>query len=327
MIPALRPTISFCVCKILGIGLLFALWLDRVEVAGFFLILFITVMTLLRWRIPRLWPTIVLDGVALWIFGEYGVLSLFVVSELFYRAWEAERKRGLYLRDIEAHRYYELERLQSDLLAASAQIENMTAVAERTRIARDIHDNAGHEIIAAYISFQTVRTLLTTEDAETLAFYDNALERLDKGANKIRESVHNLSAVTALGVDNLRDICKAFPRCDVAFSTFGDTSKIPVHAWGMLEACLNECLTNIAKHTLATRVSVSLDTTQHIIRLDIENNGVTTAKNFSMGSGLRNLRYRAAAVGGSFSAHKIEKEEGTFRAICVLPITRGGDNE
>jgi two-component system, NarL family, response regulator LiaR len=80
----------------------------------------------------------------------------------------------------------------------------MTAVSERARIAAEIHDNAGHEIIGAYMSLQTARELLSDSNTEALDLYDMALGRLDSGVNKIREAVHNLSPLTALGVEALK---------------------------------------------------------------------------------------------------------------------------
>ena len=64
----------------------------------------------------------------------------------------------------------------------------MTAVMERARIARDLHDNAGHAIIGAYISFHTIRPLLRFEDPEIGELYDTALSHLSDGVEKLRRS-------------------------------------------------------------------------------------------------------------------------------------------
>ncbi|MDL2205408.1 histidine kinase [Eubacteriales bacterium OttesenSCG-928-N13] len=309
------PKLMLIICKVIGFGLLFLTWIDSGATTGFLPVMVIAIMTVLRFRLPKLWPSIVLDGVLLLFSEQYLALSVFVISELFYRIWEAEHKRGLKLRDTEASKYYELEQLQSDLLAASAQIERMTAVAERARIAREIHDSAGHEIVAAYISFQTAREMLNGSNAEALELYDVALERLNSGAGKIRDAVHNLSTTTFIGADNLREVCRRFPVCGVDFNVYGDSSKVPVYVWSMLEACLRESLTNIVRHAEAKRVSVDLDITPLIVRLCIENDGAGKRMG-AAGIGLRNLRHRAASIGGSLSIDAGE----TFRVICVIPI-------
>ena len=337
-----------------------AFWLVSGETAGFFLLLLLVCLSLLRWRVPKLNFTIVLDitacvamsVTALWAHAPFALtLSLFAAMYFrFYWAglaggayifldfnptsavmlvlaalcgvilslWERERQERLKTRDKSAGRYYELENLQRDLAQAMKQIERMTAVAERTRIARDIHDNAGHEIVAAYITLQTARGMMEAEGNAALELYDAALERLSAGADKIRQAVHNLSAVTALGVEALQDICSRFPACGVAFRAYGDTSKIPIYVWQMLEACLNESLTNVARHSAATGVNVDLDVTPHIVRLCVENNGAARKVSKPVGSGLRNLQHRAAAIGGNLSA--TADNAGIFRVICVIPF-------
>ena len=321
------PRVINVICKVIGFSLLFASWIESGEATGFFPIIGLSIMTAIRYRFSKQWYTIIIDSIYLGILGQYLVLSLFAVSEIFYRAWKAERARGLKLRDAQATKFYELEQLQGDLLIATMQVERMTAVSERARIAAEIHDNAGHEIIGAYISFQTVRELLSAEisreeNEDILELYDMALKRLDSGVNKIREAVHNIIPVTALGVDALHETCNRFPLCQVQFTTYGDLTVIPIYCWNLLEACLNEALTNIVRHADAKQVKVNLDATPTIVRLSIENDGIKS-KIKEAGIGIRNLRHRTTAVGGNISFDVSDM----FRIICVIPIynDRGED--
>jgi signal transduction histidine kinase len=317
------PKLLFVVCKVVGFSLLFISWIESGEATGFFPFIVIGIFTVIRLRLPNMWLTIIIDGILLLFVGEYFALSIFVISELFYRAWAGERKRGLKMRDAQAGKYYELEQLQGDLLTATAQVERMTALSERARIAREIHDNAGHEIVGAYISLQTARELMPGTEHEILELYDTALERLEAGVTRIREAVHNLAPVTSFGVEALRETCDRFPLCKVRLNTFGNLSAVPMYCWNLLEACLNEALTNIMRHAEAKQVTVELDATPTIIRLSIENDGAKH-KVKAAGMGLRNLRYRASAVGGNISVDAGE----IFRVICVIPlITYGGKNE
>jgi len=355
------PKLCFMLFYSAGIGLLFVLWLYQGETAGFFPLLFMVVTGLLRWRVPKAKHTVWIDIIVCAIFvlflgapvflfalplfsamylsvyqAVFGmlfvlvdvqpqqilVLVLSLLCGLLLSLWEQDVQKKLVLRDNQAERYYELENAQSDQLAALSQIERLTTVAERTRIAREIHDNAGHEIVAAYISLQTARELMGNVDPEVLELYDAALLRLNSGADKIRQAVHNLSDASFIGVESLAETCRGFPVCPVEFRAWGDSSIIPVYVWNMLEAALNESLTNVARHANATHVTVSLDTTPHIVRLCVENNGAAkTGISRPMGSGLRNLRHRAAAIGGSLAVDAGE----AFRVICVIPIKKTGE--
>ncbi|MCL1883253.1 MAG: histidine kinase [Defluviitaleaceae bacterium] len=335
---------------ILGFCLLLIRWFLGGEMVGFFLLLFMVCMTLLRWRFNNLKLTVILDCVLCAVlypialplalfsglyYRIYFVLPLLIVflpdfnyiaiagacgiSGLFLGLWEKERERALNLRDIEAGRYYKLESLQSDLLSASMQIERMTIVSERARIAREIHDNAGHEIVAAFISLQAVREEFANYDEDALQLYDAALERLDTGVEKIREAVHNLAPLSAIGVESLREICEKYPSDTIAFNSFGNTANVPIHVWNVMEACLQESLTNAAKHAKGKSVAVDFDVTPNIARLCIENDKSHNTVKIH-GQGLKNLKHRVSSAGGNLSIDFGEKRDGKFRVVCVIPI-------
>jgi len=341
----------------LGFSLFALRWvMFSVDVTGFLLMLGMLCMAVLRWRFPNIkWVkwSIVLDGVLCVLFYPW-MFVLVVFSAMYYRVyvmavlvlatldvyigsaavltgmcglflgmWDKERELAFKWRDNEVRRYYELEAVQNDLKDATTKIERMTMVSERARIAREIHDNAGHEIVAAYMSLQTAREVLDSvlggaeEAADVMALYDAALERMDKGAKRMREAVHNLAPVSTLGVEVLQETCRHFPVANVEFTVFGDTAHVPVYVWGVLEACLNEALTNAVKHARPRVIAAHLDATPHIVRMHVENDGVA-AKKTVMGNGLRNLRHRVAAVGGSLAVDVGAGE--VFQVTCVVPV-------
>jgi signal transduction histidine kinase len=345
---------ALLVCSAIGIILLIAQWVILGELSGFFLMLVLTAMFLLRWRKPHWGASSVCDvAVCLFLWPGALVLPLFwamyhrmyfaaaavlyvlytrdfiggalavlgALAGVFLGLWEQEHTLRWKTRDTVAERYYELESAQRDLLSAATRVERMTLISERARIAREIHDNAGHEIVAAYMSLQTLRGGMkegSTLEADDLAFLDAALERLDSGTQKIREAVHNLAPVTALGIEALEEICRRFTAATVVFNAFGDTTHVPVYVWNALESCLNEALTNASKHTRTSRVTVTVDVTPSIVRLCAENDNNTHSHTFSMGAGLRNLRYRMTAIGGSLAVDAGD----IFKLICVVPIRR-----
>ena len=328
-----------------------------VHIVSFFLLVFMICMTMFRWQSPKFNITIIIDGIVCAIFDPWLLIiimfpgmyhRMFIILMLipviaFYdlRAaamallsglagmllgfWEKEWERSHDRRDNEAERFYDTESLKNDLLAATTKIEQMTVVSERARIAREIHDNAGHEIVAAYISFQTVREIMDEPENfnQALVLYETALGRLENGVNKIREAVHNLAPVTMLGVEALKIKCENMPqdkiKDGVSFKSFGDSSKIPIHVWTVLEACLSESLTNIIRHAEPSFVNVNLDVSTRIIRLFVENDGTKNkSKHAKPGSGLRNIRHRVTALGGSLTNDFVPG--GIFRVVCVIPI-------
>jgi len=98
---------------------------------------------------------------------------------------------------------------------------------------------------------------------------------------------------------------------------------VSAYMWGLLEACLKEALTNVARHSDATKVKVDLQVTESIVRLSIHDNGSVTAGSHE-GSGLRGLKLRARSIGGSLS---VNRQDG-FLVVCVIPLEKvGGADE
>jgi signal transduction histidine kinase len=126
-----------------------------------------------------------------------------------------------------------------------------------------------------------------------------------------------MAPIDEIGVETLKEIASDFPVAEVNFDAYGDMTIVPIYVWNLMEACLNEALTNVARHADAKQVQVNLDVTCNLVRLLIENDGAKS-KVKGDGIGLRNLRKRAAAVGGNIS---IEAGK-TFRVICVVPINK-----
>jgi len=343
-----KQKLAFISCTFASVCLLGAYWFTTGYTVGFFLMLYVACISLLRWRVSGMGWTSVIDvafflfaapvglGVAFFAamyhkmyFMMLAVVYVFLTENLYIGAlavlgggigllmqlWESERNERFKLRDTEAGRYYRLEEMQSSLLSSQSQIERMTAISERARISREIHDNAGHELVAAYMSLQTVRTILEGADPDALQLFDAGMERLDAGVKKMRDAVHNMAPITTIGIESLQEACEKFPK-DVAFKFHGDTGHVPVHVWNILESCLNESLTNATKHATPSTISVEIDATAHIVRMCVENDGTTSTTTRNFGTGLRNLRYRLTAAGGNISvAH-----DDVFRVVCILPI-------
>ncbi|MCC5911367.1 MAG: sensor histidine kinase, partial [Clostridiaceae bacterium] len=234
------------------------------------------------------------------------------------RGWLQETQ--LYRREADQQRRYryELEGLKSELLEASVQGTRMAELTERNRIAQELHDSVGHEITAAVLAFQAFEQLWREEDPMAEEMFNQGKERLSKSALQLRETVHNMKPMSGTGVEGLGDIINGFTHCPIDLNIYGDTSRVPTYLWTILQTCLKEALTNVIRHAHATKVAVSLDVSPHIVRLSIFNDGDSKGKEGG-GIGLRNLRQRAKAVGGSVS---VDTSEG-FHLICVLPIEKG----
>ena len=206
-----KPENYFISCQVAGFSLMFALWLFEGELTGFLLVAMLVMMSLIRNNFPKLKFTIFFDIIICVIlsgawgyaayslalplfsamyFGVYSaiitlgylyinfnalhaaMLILSALCGLFLRFWADEYSHKLQLRDESAVKYYEMENLHNELVKNLMQVEKTAGISERTRIARDIHDNAGHEIAAAYISFQAIRKMLNSNRILGVLYYE-----------------------------------------------------------------------------------------------------------------------------------------------------------
>lgn len=340
------------VCKILGFSLLFIFQIKVENQAAFLLLLMLIVLFVLRLRIKNMEYTIFIDLLLcilvmfwsedvvyevlivlfealarkkylalLFVFHFYmslEYLPLFITCSLggyFLGCWIYEKENDMHRHFELRSQVYELESRSEELAAVTIQEARMAAVAERARISREIHDNAGHDIIATYISFQTLRDLIT--DKEVLEMYDTTLERFSDGVDKIRNVLHNLTPEGTSNIELLEKISNEFP-IKIGFSSSGNMSYVPVYIWNILAVCLKESLTNVSRHAAPNYVKVEVDVSTHIIRLYVENDGVI--ENVTpAGRGLSNLRYRIHAVGGNLSVNKCDD---IFTMVCVIPLIK-----
>jgi len=350
----LTPRQWLIISKVLGFILLILFGTRVGEQIGFFLILALSTLFVLRLRLPKMELTIFIDCflcifmLGNWEYANYALLLIifealfrkkylvllvfvylfqylpqmpeflmlaFVTSLAGYFLGSLEEEKG---KELERRfglksQLYEMESLAEALTASSVEDARLATVAERARISREIHDNAGHDIIASYMSFQTLRGLI--EDEEVLEMYDATLERLSGGVGKIRDILHNIMPSDAPGIHLLQEVCDTYP-AEIGFKAYGDTTQVPAFLWNTLAICLKESLTNATRHASPSYIKVDVDVGVRIIRLYVENDGVFDTKT-TAGRGISNLRYRIGAVGGNLST---SKEKGIFKLICVVPL-------
>lgn len=237
--------------------------------------------------------------------GFLGVLS---------RQWKKQQE--LYISEVDHERRvrYDLENMKNELLKANRKTAQLAEVSERNRIARDLHDHIGHDLTGASLAMEAFEQLEGNEADEML---QQVKLRIARSAAMLRDTVHDMIPVTRMGAEVLQHIADEFHHSAINFQKSGDMSKVPIHYWSLLEPCLKEALTNVARHSDATKVDIQLDVTDTIVRLSVQDNG-TSSSDSNEGTGLRNLKARARAAGGSLS---VDAASGHL-VVCVLPLQK-----
>ncbi len=264
------------------------------------------------WVLPSI---VAISLLRLWSLPPAAVASVAALSGWVIHLWRRQVAGARHEADSDRRERYEIESLKGELLSANVRVARMAKLAERNRIARDLHDHAGHEMTAAHLALQAFHRLWEEGDPQAADMLAQAEGRVAEGMELLRSTVRGMSPARAVGVAALEEVCRRFTACEVALTIHGDTLAVPAHAWGVLEPCLKEALTNAALHEPARKVDVSLDVGPHIVRMCVHN-PMRRGASEGRGLGLRSLAQRAGAVGGSITT---DTRDG-FRLICVLPL-------
>jgi two-component system, NarL family, sensor histidine kinase UhpB len=203
----------------------------------------------------------------------------------------------------------EVRRSRARLAELTAHIEQVKEQ-ERTRIAREIHDDLGGNLTAIKMALAMLEARLPDEAAlrEKADYLDSLVDRTIEAVHRIsldlRPSTLDLGIVAALEWQ-AREFEK---QMGIACIFRADSTDIegdidPDHASALFRI-FQEALTNIAKHAGATRVTVTLRRQRQHLTLTICDNGrgITPADRLKPHSfGLRGMSERARALGGTLT--------------------------
>ena len=185
---------------------------------------------------------------------------------------------------------------------------------ERTRIARDIHDNIGAQLMRALHSSRADRK--DTMIRETLADLRDVINNAQSELLPLDEVFANLRAETADRLEpheiNLRWALECDPDDSLAPAT--------VHA---IRSVIREAASNAIKHAASSEVAVELGVTGENISLSVTDNGKGFVPDtVRLGHGLANMKARIESLGGEFA---LDTQNGGAKLMATLP--RGGETK
>lgn len=209
-----------------------------------------------------------------------------------------------------------------DMLAESRRARDAetqaAALAERARIARDIHDVLAHSLAAVSVNLQAADGLLSAgtlpADNPELA---KAIECIDRAGTLTREGLAAARrAVLALREDSdplsdqLSSLVKEYREADdlvVDYSVTGEMRPLPAKASQVAYRTAQEALTNARKHAPGQPVTLRLGFEPAGVTVSVVNplppeGGQSPLAATGSGYGLTGLTERAALAGGTFEA-------------------------
>ncbi|MBY0594955.1 helix-turn-helix transcriptional regulator [Bacillus bingmayongensis] len=200
-----------------------------------------------------------------------------------------------------------------------SQVERITLLEERDRLAKDLHDTMGHSYTSIIMGMETLRTELKTKEGEKKL---NSLLLLARNSmEEVRMYLHQMdlpqeSLPLAVTLQQLTEEFKKHAKINVRTRIIGEEYMVSKQSKMTLYRSLQESLTNAVRHGNSTEIIVSLHFEPQQIRLDVQDNGYG-AEEWKDGFGLTAMKERVSQSQGRVIVYS-KKGEGTLIS-CVLP--------
>jgi signal transduction histidine kinase len=225
------------------------------------------------------------------------------------------------------------ERLVVELEGTRRELAQQTLLADRRRIARDVHDFVGHGLAAVMLQVTSARHVLRRDaDAAEEALRSaeevgrRSMQELRRTVTLLRSAEAGVAApvATASEIPGLVEQARAGGLA-VELHTHGDLSQIPPGVGLALYRIAQEALANAARHAPRARTTLGLELANGRVELLAETSGPLAAQSASERErphyGLIGMQERATALGGEFAAGPTH--DG-WRVRCELPVEGEG---
>src|SRR5215472_76113 len=274
--------------------------------------------------------TIESDGEHTWLAVKFPVIDAEGRRLLAGKAIDiTERKRA---EDALANARDELERLVQERTAAARQLSARLLQMqdeERRRIARELHDSAGQMVAALLMNLAQI-SKTDSERARLLADNDTILQNLSKELRTISHLLHpplldevGLSSALQWYVDGFAKRSGIATTMELGADFGRVNSELEIAIFRLVQ----ECLTNVHRHSGSSKAIVRLKHSDGAVLLEIQDEGHGIApdkKSLFLGSGplgvgLRGMRERVLQLGGTLD---IDSGDGGTTVRAMFPIAK-----
>jgi signal transduction histidine kinase len=262
-----------------------------------------------------------LDPVLAAVLYQLGINLLFFTAAYVFgnQAWESARRR------------HELEVQGEQLRRSQAENARRAVVAERVRIARDLHDVVAHHVSVMGVQASAARRVLSTDPAvarEALgAVESTARTAIDELAGLLGVLRGENDAPEEAALPGLEQVVRLVEETRatglaVEHGVYGEPRPVPDAVALTVYRVAQEALTNTVKHAGATTVEVRLRYLDRAIEVEINDNGrgPTDRGPASVGTGLGlvGMQERVAVHGGELAVGP--RRSGGFQVRARLPL-------
>ena len=242
---------------------------------------------------------------------------------------EREQERMRRTRDELQERALALEARNRDLADRQDYEVELATLAERARIAREIHDNVGHQLTRASLQTEALRVVHANEPGVAADFAD-VKRTVDEALQLVRSSVHALNdnaANLSVQLERIVEGARSDGGPQIELEVLAEHA--PANVANCFAAVLREALSNAIRHACAQTVTVRCMEHPSFYQLIVTDDGAggvqASSRGTAEGMGLGSMRERVDALGGTFTAGP-RAGAGGWRVFATVPKQQGNED-
>jgi signal transduction histidine kinase len=258
-----------------------------------------------------------------------GLLSPLLASVVYGTLFNLLYFAGAYLFGntayLAARREYELKQRAEELRLSQEQNTRGAIVAERVRIARDLHDVVAHHVSVMGVQAGAARRILDKD----IGLAREALQTVEQTARVAIGELRGLLGVLRAedsdtpetqmpGLERMSELVSSAETAgiEVEYGVFGEPWPVPEAVAVSAYRVVQEALTNVVKHADARSASVRMRYLTHALEVEVTDDGRGGGKTAN-GFGLLGMRERVAVHSGELEAGP--RRDGGYRVRVSFP--------
>ena len=214
----------------------------------------------------------------------------------------------------------ERARAQRRLRRADEEIERLATIAERERIARDLHDLLGHTLSVIVLKSELAARLITIDTDRAEQEVHDIEHTARTALTEVRAAVTGYRA-TGLGGElaNARRVLDA-AGVDTELQT--NLPELPAEQESALAFAVRESVTNVLRHAQARHASIRINSTTEDVVVEVSDDG--KGGHTPDGAGLTGMRERISALGGGVTRVTGSATDNGSGTLIRVTLPRNG---
>ena len=172
--------------------------------------------------------------------------------------------------------------------------KQQASIIERERIARDLHDLLGHTLTMVSLKSDLAHNLIDTNPKAARQEIDDIRSASRQALSDIRDVLSGMNRTTIS--EELTNARHSLETAEIDLEVFGHIPELNPAQEQVVALAIREAVTNVIRHSNASKVTLSFARDSHETLIEIEDNG--SGPFGVLGQGLEGLRKRVSLIGG-----------------------------